>query len=399
MLQIIAARMLGLEGLGRFAILYGVLLLVTALVSGFIGDTLTVLDRFDRHVRFTLQLWCVGLSFGAAIAAAFVVMMARFLTPIEAVAFSGAIAIFVLEDTLRRTLMANLLYWKIVIVDLIGLLGALLVLGFLAATVRPSLVIFFLSILGGQLVALFAAVMLLPRSERFLVMRVVKCTSSVPKYGIWRAAQQAVRPGLLTVVRMTILVLVGAAVVGQVEVARIYVAPMMLVVSGASSFLFTSFARNGDTSIRELLGRADRAVLGLAGVSIVVGGLGLLLLPVIGHLVTGQHPLVLAVAGWIFYSISVSAVTPYGALAAVRGRQSAVLGLRVLDSFISFVLAVAVLQTNLTPALIPSALAVGSITGGLLIRQLLLVPALKYELEVPHQVKPKMRDTSASATT
>ncbi|ALO68705.1 hypothetical protein AS189_19160 (plasmid) [Arthrobacter alpinus] len=92
-LQIIAARMLGLEGLGRFAILYGVLLLVTALVSGFIGDTLTVLDRFDRHVRFTLQLWCVGLSFGAAIAAAFVVMMARFLTPIEAVAFSGAIAI------------------------------------------------------------------------------------------------------------------------------------------------------------------------------------------------------------------------------------------------------------------------------------------------------------------
>ena len=44
---------------------------------------------------------------------------------------------------------------------------------------------------------------------------------------------------------------------------------------------------------------------------------------------------VTAVIGWCAYAVSVAAVTPYGALAAVQRRQAAVLGLRTADSVLS----------------------------------------------------------------
>ena len=97
-------------------------------------------------------------------------------------------------------------------------------------------------------------------------------------------------------------------------------------------------------------------------------------LPWLGPLLTdGQYPLqVPAVVGWVAFAASVAAVTPYGSLAAVRGRQVAVLTWRVLDSVVSLIAVVVVVLAGRSAEWVPIVLAVGSLLGGLAIRQLVL---------------------------
>lgn len=379
-LQLLAARTLGLDGLGQFAIWYGVILLVTAVVSGFVGDTMTVLDRHDPSIRFTLQLWCVGLSIGSGLASAAVALATGLLAFAVAGIFGAAVVVFVLEDTVRRLLMAHLMFWKIVVVDLAGLAGALSALG-LAVMVGPlSLGAFFAAIVCGQSVALVTGTALVPKSDRYLVRTVQKLAPEVSRYGIWRSLQQAVRPALLTAVRVTVTLIAGLAATGQLEVARIYVAPIMLVVSGASSYLFTAFARERAVPIRKMLRKADRGVAALALIALVAGLIAMVLLPWVGHLVAGQEPDLLAVLGWIVYATSVAAVTPYGALAAVRGKQAGVLGLRLTDSVLSLLIVAVFIAFTGEFILVPVLMTVGSLIGGPLIRGLLIRPLVVSEI-------------------
>ena len=66
LLQLVALRQLGTDGLGRFALLFGILITVNSIQSGWLGDSLTVLDRFDPGIRRALmrsQLVIVVLVF------------------------------------------------------------------------------------------------------------------------------------------------------------------------------------------------------------------------------------------------------------------------------------------------------------------------------------------------
>lgn len=387
-LQVLAVRTLGLDGLGQFAIMYGVVLLVTAIVSGFIGDTLTVQDRHDPSIRFTLQLWCLGLGLGSGLCAAVMAMASGLLAPSGAWIFGGAITVFVLEDTIRRLLMAHLLFWKIVVVDLAGLLGALAALGAEAAGGPLGLSSFFAAIIWGQSAALIIGAALLPKDDRYLILAARKLSPAVARYGIWRSLQQAVRPTLLTAVRVSVTLLAGLAATGELEVARIYVAPIMLMVSGASSYLFAAFARQSAVPMTELLRRADRGVAVLTVVAVGAGVVALASLPTVGRLVAGQQPEVAAVLGWIAYATSVAAVTPYGALAAVRGKQAGVLGLRVADSLFSLLLAGAFVAVTTGYTMVPALMAVGSLLGGPLIRGLLIKPLLVSEIQSTAAVQP-----------
>src|SRR6478752_8997892 len=65
-LQVVAARMLGADGLGAFAVLYGVIIMATAVCTGFVGDSLTVLDRGRGDIRAALQNWLLVLSLAGA---------------------------------------------------------------------------------------------------------------------------------------------------------------------------------------------------------------------------------------------------------------------------------------------------------------------------------------------
>jgi O-antigen/teichoic acid export membrane protein len=382
-LQVIAIIALGLAGFGKFAILYGVIVLLTGLTSGFVGDSLTVLNRRSEATRSALQGWALALIGTAAAFGGVAVATIGFVSYAEAVFFGLAIFAFLLEDLLRRLLMAELLFWRIAIVDTTGLIVALAVLAGTASVGAQSLATLFGALAIGQLAALVTACLLLPREERYLVRFVRGAYGTVARYGSWRSAQQAVRPGLLTAVRTAVILAAGLTMMGELEAARLFVAPAMLLVSGYSTFLFASFAAKTRSTLGALLVKADRAVFQLLVATVVIGGSALLALPEIGQLVIGHRLNVLMVVGWIAYAASVATVTPYGALAAVRGKQAAVFGVRMADSGFSLATAVLLLGLGGPVEVVPFALTLGSVLGGLAIRSFLLRPHLTQEQVTP----------------
>ena len=88
-------------------------------------------------------------------------------------------------------------------------------------------------------------------------------------------------------------------------------------------------------------------------------------------------PDLLAVIGWITYTASIAAVTPYGALAAVGGRQAAVFGVRAADTVVAIAFAWVLLGAGGSVQWVPAVLAVASVLGGLAIRFLILVPLVR----------------------
>lgn len=376
-LQVLAARLLGLEGLGRFATLYAVIILATAICSGFVGDSLTVLDRADRRVRAGLQGWLAAIAIGAGVVCGLVPWAFSFLSPAASLAFGAAAALFLVEDTLRRHLMATLDFWRIVVVDLTALLTSLASIVTLTLSADRFTVTYLLASLAvGQLAATVAAVALVDPTDRWLAPMTDAAWSSVARFGGWRALQQAVRPTLLALMRLACLLAVSTAAVGALEAARIYMAPSMLAVGGISSYLFASYAANAHVPLGQLIHLADRSVaMLLAGIAIF-GAAAVALLPWLGPLLTdGRYDLsVVAVTGWVCYAASVAAVTPYGQLGAVRGRQRVVLAWRLGDSAISLILVIAVLAAHRSVVWVPFALACGSISGGMAIRRFVLRP-------------------------
>ena len=378
-LQIIVVRSLGLGGLGTFSILFGVMVLVAGILTGFVGDSLVVLDRRSHPVRSALQQYALGLSIAAGVLSATCAGISGLITIPQAVLFATAVVFFGLEELMRRLLMATFLFWRVAVIDLFAFVVVLTVVGLVSLDHHVTLEIFLLAISVGQLAAILLGVILLPRDERFAVRLGRADFRGVAAYGIWRSSQQLLRPGLLTVIRTLITVFIGLAATGLLETARVYVAPGMLVITGLTSFLFVSYARDKDARITDQLPKADRAVAALLGVTVVMGIVLVVFLPLVGHLLFGTTPQLAAVLGWLVYTASVSAVTPYGALAAVGGRQSMVFFVRLADTIVSAVAVLILLSLGGAAELAPIVMCTGSIAGGVAIRMFILVPSRRRE--------------------
>ncbi len=382
-LQVVAARELGASGLGLFALLFGLIVVATAISTGLVGDSLTVLDRHEPSVRSALfyLAWCLPLLAGAvAFAATAIVTDLGFAT---ALGFGLATTAYLMEDLVRRLLMAALVFWRVAWVDLSAIvvaLGTLLATHLLDGAL--SLPVFLLALAAGQLAGLLVGAALLPAAERQRVLLRGADLGRVLAFGGWRAAQQLVRPSMLTAARALLLALAGAAALGRVEAARVYLAPAMLVVQGIGSYLLASYARDKGHSTRALLRRADTASGTLLVMSAAAGVVGVLLAPALSSVITkGRFDLEpIAVAGWAAYAASTAAVMPFASLAAIRGFQARVVSLRVLDSVTSLVLLVVALQLlDLSPSWAPWCLAAGSFLGGAFCRTWVLVPAVRRE--------------------
>src|SRR5690606_20718302 len=106
-LQVLVARLLGIDDYGRFALLYGVVVLATGVVTGLVGDSLVVLDRADRRIRGALEATLLVVSVPLALVAGTIVWITGFSSPVEALLFSVALVAFVVEEIVRRLLMAE----------------------------------------------------------------------------------------------------------------------------------------------------------------------------------------------------------------------------------------------------------------------------------------------------
>jgi len=374
-LQVVAARGLGSEGLGHFALMFGYVVMATAVSTGLVGDSLTVLDRRHPAIRSGL-LTCAALTIGVAVAGAFLLALPS-QGPAVASVLAVATAAFMVADLLRRTLMACLRFWSLVLADGLGLLAAVTLLAVAQVTAGLELGHVVAALAVAQATAGAVAWRCLPREERRPARVGSAGITAVVRFGGWRALQQFVRPTTLNAVRWLVLVTTGVAAVGELEAARVFVAPAMLLVQGLASYLFASYAAAQTDPVRELLRRADHGAAAMLTGCALLAGTAALAAPELGPLLTGDRftlPTV-AVLGWGVYAASCAAVLPYGSLAAVLGAPAQVFLLRLLDAAVALlVTALALALWGMPFAWVPWLLSGGSFLGGYLCRRLLLAP-------------------------
>lgn len=371
LLQWLAYRYAGTEGLGRFSLLYGVVVLATAVITGLVGDPLTVLDRGLPAVRAGLQRWLMIVVLAVAVTFTLGSVSTGTLGTGAAVLFGVMGGVFVAEDTMRRLLMASLRFGGLVVIDLTSVVVSIgYVVAVHAIDGRAPISTFLIGLLLGQGLALAVGVFVLPGDERWLARGAPSDMRSVWRYGSWRSLQQMLRPAMMAIVRSAIVAIVGLAAFGSLESARVYVAPAMLMVGGAASYLFASYARERSGPIAPLMRRADRAVVVLSGASLAAGIAATVLAGPIGDLVLqdGDELSRLAVLGWTAYAAASAGVTPYGSLAAVRGHQRTVLFVRAGESVVSVLAALALLGVDADIELVPWALAVVAAASGAVLR-------------------------------
>ena len=372
---VLGLRVLSAGDFGLLGLLLGGTVVATAVMTGFVGDSLTVLDRRRPAVRAALLQCAAGLAVLLLAAAALATWGLGVLPAGTALLFGAAVAAFVLEDSGRRLLMANLRFWHVVAVDVAyaGAAGAVLVLRAARAPDELALEDFLLALLVGLLVALAVALRLLPPEERSVPWQAAADLRLVAAYGSWRALQQVIRPAALTLVRSLVLAASGAVALATFEAGRLYVSPALLLMQGAGSFLLARNAVERAASTRQALRRADVASATLAGAGLAAGGALVVLLPWLGPLLTGGSVIVSAtnVLAWTCLAAASGLSMPYGTLATVRVRPQLVLLARVADTVVALAAVVlVVLVLGAASPLLPLGLAVGWATSAVLQRQL-----------------------------
>ncbi|MGP9489756.1 hypothetical protein ACT3R5_14450 [Glutamicibacter sp. AOP5-A2-7] len=367
----LAARLLGLEALGLFSILYGAFILATGIVSGFVGDSMMVLDRFSSPIRAALVGWFAVLTVLVGAAGFGFSLTGTEFTVGAAALYALASVSYVTEDLVRRNHMATLTFGRIVIMDLAVLCcTAAVILGtYWLGTIRIES--FLIAIITGQIAGLLVGWFTLPDAERQRASGPA-AWREVANYGSWRAALQGLRPGQLTLTRLLVVAVISMTAAGSLEAARIYAAPAMLLVSGVCSYLFASMARNVSDNFGQQLRVTDQAVTRLVLTTVACTVIGLLLLPWGGPLITGHELSGIAVSGWLIYSMAVAMATPYGLLASVLEKARAVFVVRLLDSLLSLVLVAAVVLVTGDYRWVPWAAALGALAGGYAIRRWVL---------------------------
>lgn len=370
LLQILVARLLGIEEYGRFAILYGVVIVATAVVTGLVGDTLVVLDRSRRVIRAGLEAMLLMTSVVLAVGAFLIAWLTGFSDVLESALFAVALAAFAVEEIVRRLLIAHMSFVRTAMTDVSGFVVALAIILVVHLTGTLSLAAFLGGIAAGQIVATFVGWMLVPKADRHLVGLGGADVAAVWRYGMWRGLQQVLRPSLFTVLRLLVLAGAGLAAVGLLEAARTYTSPLILVIGGLSSFLFVRFADQHKAGRAGSVREADRVVVFLVIGTLLMSVIAVVLIPWVSPLLFDVQVDPLAVIAWLAYGMSVAIVTPYGALGAVGGRQVAVFVIRLSDTLLAILAAVVMLVLGAEPSTLPFALAGASMLGGLGLRWL-----------------------------
>jgi O-antigen/teichoic acid export membrane protein len=380
-LQLLAAWLLGASGLGLLSLCLSIIILATALTSGMVGDSLVVLDRRSRAIRAGLQFWAMVLAVTSFAVTVVVLPANGLLTPLEALLMGLALVAFQLEELVRRVFMATMHFWRLVIIDSAAVVSAFAVVGIWAPIEPVTITTFFIALGVGQLIGIGVGVAMLPASERTLVSLRGAAIRTVAGFGGWRGAQVSVAPLVFTAMRVAVTAAAGAAALGQLELARIYVAPLLLSVQGLGSYLLSTYVRDNDFALPVLTRRAWRASLGMVIGALASGAVIVWVAPIVSAVVARPDiPLDrLAVAGWVLYVAALASLQPFASLAATRGRPALVFRCRLVDAIFVVTLVPLLLGLGVSVSWTPFILAAGLVLGGTLVRHFALKPLSNYQ--------------------
>ncbi|SFQ52112.1 Membrane protein involved in the export of O-antigen and teichoic acid [Amycolatopsis arida] len=361
LLQVVAAHTLELPEFGAFALFLALLVSASALHTGFVGDGLVVLDRHDPDVRAGLAASAgAGLLLAGAvgIGAALVIGSGD---PAVALLYPAMLVLWLVEETVRRLLVARRWFWRLVGNDVAYLVGTALALGAgWAWAGAVSLPLLFAAMAVGAVTAVGVGVLQLPRAELRVPRPRLAALPRVVSFAGWRALQAALRPAALLAARALVANLVSLAAVGVLEAGRLVVAPLQVVVNGVGTFLLSAFAARARSG-RTRPDRASRAALLLTAGTAAGGGLLALLAAPLGRLLTGEPAGSWLVLGWVAYLVVWSAGLPYVALAVAARLTRAVFTARAADSLLGVALAAAALALGAPLAAVPWLMAAGGL--------------------------------------
>jgi exopolysaccharide production protein ExoQ len=371
-LSLIALRSLGTAGLGAFSLLFGILITVNAIQSGWIGDSLTVLDRFDpgfRRALFQSQWMAVALVFLVT------TVLASFVSGVDrdtAALFGLASVAWILEETLRRILIARREFWKLAANDCAFAIGSV---GLLAAVALSgsslTLQTLILAVMAGAVVAFVIGIMQVPSVELLAGVRAPSRMRELSSFAVWRSVQIGLRPGALAVTRVIVAAAASLEAVGQLEAGRLLLAPILTVVNGAGVYLLPTYARQAQRGEPFRPGVA-RAMLIVGGGAAAYGCLAMLLRSQLVDALTDGTTIVGvgAIAAWTLYSTAFGAGIPAGNAVVAEGRSRETFVIRMVDASVGLVVAAAFVAAGWMDA-VPAGLAIGAFVGaGLLLRSL-----------------------------
>ncbi|MQA07253.1 MAG: oligosaccharide flippase family protein [Pseudonocardiaceae bacterium] len=366
-LQVIAARTLGLTGFGIFALCLSLLVTASALYTGYIGDSLAVLDRQDRDTRAALAcsaLIAWALCFVAGLGTILVLRQGDVGT---ALVYGAMLVLWLGEETFRRLLIARLAFWRLVINDLVYFAVTILVLLGISLVAGPmTLTALFGAMAIGAVAAIGVGIAQVPRAELGELRPGLAGMRMVASFAAWRALQASLRPAALLASRVFVTNLLSLAAVGVLEAGRLVVAPLQVIINGAGSFLLAGFAA-GEGSSRNLSRYAVALLLGTT----VVGGAGLALFAgPLGELMTGAGVEPALVLGWVGYLAVWAAGLPYVTEVVARRRSRTVFLVRLVDSVVGLCLVAIALALGAGVVAVPWLMSVGGIYSVLRLRRL-----------------------------
>jgi O-antigen/teichoic acid export membrane protein len=361
LLQIVAARTLGLAAYGSFAVCLALLSAATALYTGYVGDSLAVLDRHDRDTRATLVASAITL-FAAAFVIAFGTVVWLLHSPGAALVYAVMTVLWLMEETFRRILIARLEFWKLVVNDTSYNAIALVIVAVLLLIGRHvTLGAVFAAMAVGAATAVTVGISQVPRSERGNLRPGWPAMRAVATFAAWRSLHAALRPTALLLSKALVITVISLTASGMLEAGRLVVAPLQVVINGAGSFLLAGFAA-GERGKAERNNRMARYAVWLLLATIVICGsiLALLAGPA-GRIMTGRPVDPLLVFGWTAYLAVWAVGLPYISEVVARKHSRAVFVARLIDSVLGLALAGIALALGGGIVVVPWLMALGGL--------------------------------------
>ena len=271
-----------------------------------------------------------------------------------------------LEEYGRRHLMARLEFAKQAIADgsyLVLLAGSLIAITILA---QPTLLMVLIAMTAAAFGSFVIAMLFLPRSSRLGRPRwSAQGIRVVSQYGVWRAAESGLAYVSQILVRVVVVAFSSLAVMGELEAARLMVAPLLTALAGLNNVALPAFAN----SHRRVSARNIH--LATAALSLLVGvyaGAVLLLGSEISRALFGGKIDVSTVPliGWLLAAAALGIVLPYRTELLTQGRSASVFASRVVAAVLGLAIAVLVVVAA-HPAWAPVAVGVGNAVGAAVI--------------------------------
>ena len=367
-LQFIAFKQLGASGLGSFSLLFGILITVNSMQSGWIGDSLTVLDRFEPGFRRALihsQFAAVGLVFVVTTGLA---LPFGGIDQTTAILFGLASVAWVIEETMRRLLIARREFWKLVVNDVafavgsFGLVGVVIMSG-----TQFTLETLVLALFSGAIVAIGVGITQLPSIELSRGTLGASRMRELSSFAFWRAAQIGLRPGSQAVVRFIVVAAASRELLGQLELARLLLAPVLTAVSGAGVYLLPTYAAQAQQGAR-FRPAVPFAMLSVAGIAAAYGVAALATRGLLTDLfrIESGAVTIAALLSWTLYSVGYGAGIPPGNAMVATGRSRTAFNIRCLDAAIGIALASGI-AIGASVDYVPAGLALGTAVGAVLL--------------------------------